>query len=93
MSQQELNFTLNGIRLDVTPMVKYTRPMIDRAGYWNTRQIKKFFEYLEENNDDNAIATFLNAMGWSYDQYKNNIQWTENLIRNYHQDREIAVLW
>ena len=67
--------------------------MEDRAGYWNTRQIKQFFDYLEENNDDNAMSTFLNAMGWSYDDYKGNIQWTEDLIRSYHQDQEIAVLW
>ena len=67
--------------------------MVDRAGYWNTRQIEHFFEHLEENNDDDAMATFLAAMGWTYDQYKNNVQWTENLIRNYHQDQEIAVLW
>ena len=67
--------------------------MVDRAGYWNTRQIEYFFAHLEENNDDDAMATFLVAMGWTYDQYKNNVQWTENLIRNYHQDQEIAVLW
>ena len=67
--------------------------MVDRAGYWNTRQIEYFFEHLEENEDHNAMATFLEAMGWTYDQYKNNVQWTENLIRNYHQDQEIAVLW
>ena len=67
--------------------------MEDRAGYWNTRQIKQFFDYLEENNDDNAMSTFLNTMGWSYDDYKRNIQWTEDLIRNHHQDQEIAVLW
>ena len=67
--------------------------MEDRAGYWNTRQVKQFFDYLEENNDDNAMSTFLNAMGWSYDDYKRNIQWTEDLIRNYHHDQEIAVLW
>ena len=67
--------------------------MEDRAGYWNTRQIKQFFDYLEESNDDNAMTTFLNAMGWSYDDYQQNIQWTEDLIRNYHKDQEIAVLW
>ena len=67
--------------------------MEDRAGYWNTRQIKHFFDYLEESNDDDAMAAFLNAMGWSYDDFKQNIQWTEDLIRNYHHDQEIAVLW
>ena len=67
--------------------------MVDRAGYWNTRQIEHFFEYLEEENDDNAMKTFLDAIGWTYDQYKSNIKWTENLIRNYHEDQEIAVLW
>ena len=67
--------------------------MEDRAGYWNTRQIKQFFDYLEEDNGDDAMKTFLNVMGWTYDEYKNNIQWTEDLIRNYHQDQETAVLW
>ena len=74
------------------PNYKYTTP-IGEKGYWNTREIKHFFEYLEEDVDKDTMASFLSAMGWTPEQYKNNIEWTEDLIRNYHKDEESAVLW
>ena len=41
---------------------------------WNTREIKNFFSQLEPNYD---MGSYLKAMGWSYDEYWFNVQWTE----------------
>ena len=38
------------------------------------------------------MISFLNAMGWTYSEYKENISWLENLIREYFDDQEIPVL-
>ena len=38
------------------------------------------------------MISFLNAMGWTYSEYKENISWLENLIRGHFNDEEIPVL-
>ena len=59
------------------------------SGFWNTREIKHFFAYIEtvfcgpecEKNKANMIA----ALGMTLEEYNWNIEWTENLIRNYYK--------
>ena len=60
------------------------------SGFWNTREIKHFFAYIEtiycrpaecSKNKANLIA----ALGMTLEEYNWNIEWTENLIRNYYK--------
>ena len=41
---------------------------------WNTREIKNFFAELEPNYD---MDLYLKALGWNYDEYWFNVEWTE----------------
>jgi len=56
---------------------------------WNTREIKNFFSRLEPNYD---MESYVKVMGWSYDEYLFNVEWTENLVRGYYKDEEEPVL-
>ena len=40
---------------------------------WNTREIKNFFAQLEPNYD---MHLYLKALGWNYDEYWFNVEWT-----------------
>ena len=60
------------------------------SGFWNTREIKHFFAYIEtiycrpaecSKNKANLIA----ALGMTLEEYNWNIEWIENLIRNYYK--------
>ena len=59
---------------------------------WNTREVQNFFAELEilfdgpdfETNKANLLA----AMGMTLEEYNWNIEWTENLIRDYYKGRE-----
>ena len=81
--------TINGIDNE-----KYAKPFDIGSGFWNTREIKHFFAYIEtafcgpddiflecEKNKANLIA----ALGMTLEEYNWNIEWTENLIRNYYK--------
>ena len=64
------------------------------GSHWNTREIVHLFDYFEnfiENSDENKIF-LLESLGWTLEEYNWNIEWTEELVRNHHQDREIPVL-
>ena len=53
------------------------------------------FQAIETSMKDcggDKMISFLNAMGWTYSEYKENISWLENLIRGYYDDQEIPVL-
>ena len=62
------------------------------SGFWNTREIKHFFAELEilfygpdfEANKANLLA----ALGMTLEEYNWNIEWTENLIRDYYKGQE-----
>ena len=62
------------------------------SGFWNTREIKHFFAELEilfygpdfEANKANMLA----ALGMTLEEYNWNIEWTENLIRDYYKGQE-----
>ena len=42
---------------------------------WNTREIKNFFAQLEPTYD---VDLYLKALGWTYDEYWFNVEWTES---------------
>ena len=88
--------TINGIDNE-----KYAKPFDIGSGFWNTREIKHFFAYIEtafcgpddiflecEKNKANMIA----ALGMTLEEYNWNIEWTENLIRNYYKAQGIHEL-
>ena len=52
----------------------HTGEWYDDVLVWNTREIKNFFSQLEPNYD---MGSYLKAMGWSYDEYWFNVEWTE----------------
>ena len=43
--------------------------------------------------DDARIDTFVRAMGWTYAEYRDNVDWVEDLIRSYYNDEEVPLLW
>ena len=43
--------------------------------------------------DDARIDTFVRAMGWTYAEYRDNVDWVEDLIRGYYNDEEVPLLW
>ena len=43
--------------------------------------------------DDGRIDTFVRAMGWTYAEYRDNVDWVESLIRGYYNDEEVPLLW
>ena len=59
---------------------------------WNTREVKHFFADLEilfngpdfEANKANLLA----ALGMTLEEYNWNIEWIENLIRDYYKGQE-----
>ena len=64
-------------------------------GGTNTREIIHHFQAIETSSKDcggDKMISFLNAMGWTYSEYKENISWLENLIRGHFNDEEIPVL-
>lgn len=56
---------------------------------WNTREVQSFFAELEILFDGPDLeankANLLAAMGMTLEEYNWNIEWTENLIRDYHK--------
>lgn len=42
--------------------------------------------------DEESILYFAQGWGWTYSEFQQNLQWVEDLIRNYHNDQERAVL-
>ena len=61
--------------------------------WWNTRHIKEHFNVMDAFYDDGRIDTFVRAMGWTYAEYRDNVDWVESLIRGYYNDEEVPLLW
>ena len=61
--------------------------------WWNTRHIKEHFNIMDAIYDDARIDNFVRAMGWTYAEYRDNVDWVEDLIRGYYNDEEVPLLW
>jgi len=89
---------LHTVKVDNIDKAGYTTKFFaeDRGpGGTNTREIIHHFQAIETSTKDcggDKMISFLNAMSWTYSEYKENISWLENLIRGYFDDQEIPVL-
>ena len=61
--------------------------------WWNTRHIVEHFNVMEAIYDDKRIDEFIRAMGWTFAELRDNVDWVEDLIRGYFKDEEVPVLW
>ena len=79
------------MNIDTIDKEKYTKPYEIGSGFWNTREIKHFFTVLEtyfnmpEEETAKNKANMIAALGMTVEEYVWNIEWIENLIRNYHK--------
>ena len=70
------------LTIDGIDKEKYTRPYKEGSGFWNTREIKSFFEYVESFYDEETInankKAFLDLMGWTLEA--RNELWHSHMI-------------
>ena len=61
------------------------------SGLWNTREVKHFFGVLEEYSAGPELETnkanMLSALNMTLEEYNWNIQWIEDLIRDYYKGK------
>lgn len=61
---------------------------------WNTRNINfHFLLNLEIFIPAENMQNSLDFLGWNYADYRNNKDWTEQLVHNYYQDNEDSVVF
>ena len=68
----------------------YTRAF---EGWWNTREAKAHFDLMHLLFGNEYCVAFYKFFGWSFEQFRAEVNWTQDLFRKYHQDKEVPVLW
>ena len=80
---------VHSVTIDSIQQTRYTRAY---EGWWNTRHIREHFDVMQLVYGSDSVISFYKMLGWTYEEFRAEIDWTESLIRNYHNDSEVAVL-